>query len=122
MTIKLMGLRELEDEHNWTNVSQYLPSIALQSPETWRLSKVVQYWRTEPVNDYLGPDGALELLDGVHLVAAGKGCEGGRLLALDCGVELLLQQRVPCVHRGWLGHLVVSPRPLWDLLCGMESN
>ncbi len=71
----------------------------------------------------LRSDGALELLDGVHLVAAaGEGSQGGRLLPLDRGVELLLQQRVPGVHSGGLGHLVIAPRPLGDLLCGRESN
>ena len=68
----------------------------------------------------LRSDGALELLDGVHLVAAaaGEGRQGGRLLPLDGGVELLLEQGVPGVHGGGLGHLVIAPRPLGDLLCG----
>ena len=68
--------------------------------------------------------GSLELLDGVHLVApgAGEGGEGGRLLSLDRGVELLLQQRVSSVHGGGLGHLIIAARPLGNLLCGRESN
>ena len=91
--------------NNFTNVSKYLQSVAQQ-----------------PGISNLRSDGSLELLDGVHLVApgAGEGGEGGRLLSLDRGVELLLQQGVPRVHGGGLGHLVITPRPLGDLLCGRE--
>ena len=68
---------------------------------------------------HLVAHGPLELLDGVHLVSAGEGREGGRLLALDRGVELVLgpAPRPALAQRPGLGHLVIAPRPPRHALC-----
>ena len=103
-----------------TKLYQISPSIILIKLIPMKLCKYLKR--------NLRSNRSLQLLYRIHLVTAGEWRQGGGLLPLDGGVELLLQQVVSVLHGGGLGHLVVPPGSLGHLFCKdgnrgrLESN